>query len=101
VVDGKKREASPHVRFLRHVDVAVRLLRLILDGKETALDFLEHGGIVINHAAIQADFHGSIGDQQVLTLMAVEILDATLFMPVAATEIAFLFGHSGPPDIRV
>jgi hypothetical protein len=82
------RPESPHKRFLRHVDVAVGFLGLIPDGKETALDFLEHCGIVIDHATIQADFCGSVGDKQVLSLMAVEIFDATFFMPIAATEIA-------------
>jgi hypothetical protein len=82
------RPESPHKRFLRHVDVAVGSLGLIPDGEESALDFLEHCGIVIDHATIQADVYWSVGDKQVLSLMAVEIFDATFFMPIAATEIA-------------
>jgi hypothetical protein len=82
------RPESPHKRFLRHVDVAVGFLGLIPDGEETTLDFLEHCGIVIDHATIQADFNWSVGDKQVLSLMAVKIFDATLFVPVAAAEIA-------------
>jgi hypothetical protein len=82
------RPESPHKRFLWHVDVAVGFLGLISDGEETALDFLEHCGIVIDHATIKTDFCGSVGDKQVLSLMAVEIFDATLLMLIAATEIA-------------
>jgi hypothetical protein len=82
------RPESPHKRFLRHVDVAVGFLGLIPDGEEAALDFLEHCGIVIDHATIQTDFRGGVGDKQVLSMIAVEILNATLFIPLAAAEIA-------------
>jgi hypothetical protein len=81
-------QKSSYKRFLRNVDVAVGFLGLIPDGEETALDFLEDCGFVIDHAAFKTDFCGSVGDEQVLSLMAVEILDATFFIPIAATEIA-------------
>jgi hypothetical protein len=54
------------------------------------LNLFEHGGIVIDNAAVAADLHGRIGNQQILPLMAIEVFDPAFFILVTATEIT---GH--------
>jgi hypothetical protein len=63
---------------------------VLVNREKVVLNAFEYGGIVIDHPAVAADFHWRIGNQQVLSLMAVEVVDPAFLVPVTATEIT---GH--------
>jgi hypothetical protein len=61
-----------------------------MNREKMVLNLFEYGGIVIDHPAVAADFHWRIGNQQILPLMAIEIVDPAFLIPVTATKIT---GH--------
>ena len=77
----------------RHLDVAVRLLRPILNSEEVLLNLLEHCRIIVDHPAVEANLNRRIGNQQVLAFVAVEVFDSTLLTAVAATRVSLHFPH--------
>jgi hypothetical protein len=64
------------------------------------LNLFEDSGIVINHTAVVADFHWRIGNQQILPLMAIEIIDPAFLIPVTTTEITGHGSHGCSPRVR-
>ena len=78
------------VSLCRHLNIAIRCFRVLVNREEMVLNLFEHGGIVIDHTAVAADFHWRIGNQQILPLMAIEIVDPPFLILVTATEIT---GH--------
>jgi hypothetical protein len=63
---------------------------MLVNREKMVLNLFEYGGIVIDHTAIAADFHWRIGNQQILPLMAIEIVNSAFLIPVTTTEIT---GH--------
>jgi hypothetical protein len=79
------------VSLCRHLNIAIRFFRVLVNREKMVLNLFGYGGIVIDHTAVAADVHWRIGNQQILPLMAIEIVDPAFLIPVTATEIT---GHS-------
>lgn len=60
------------VSLCRHLNITIGYFRLLMNRAEMVFNLSKHNGIVIDHAAIAADFHWRIGHQQILPLMAIE-----------------------------
>ena len=79
----------------RHFDDAVWLFFVAPDGEEPTLDFLEHSCVVVDHPAAEAYFNRSVGHQQLVALVAVEVLHEALLVLFVPAEAAFARSH-GP-----
>jgi len=62
-------------------------------GKKTPFDFLQDGGVVINHPAVHANLDRRIGDEKVFPLVAVKVFDLAPLVAVTAADIAAGISH--------
>src|SRR6266403_1635625 len=75
------------VSLCRHLNIAIRFFCVLVNREEMVFNLFEHGGIVIDHATIEADLYWCVRNQQVLLLMAVEVFDPAFLIAITATEI--------------
>src|SRR5712691_11888383 len=91
---------SLRVSLCRHLNIAIGCFRVLMNGEEMVLNLFEYDGIVIDHTAVAADLHRRIWHQQILSLMAIEIVDPAFLILVTATEITGHDPHWGSPRVR-
>jgi len=71
-----------------------------INGKKPLFDVLEDHGIIVYHPAIQTYFNRRVGNEQILTLVTIEILDPPLFIPITTAEIATNLVHGLSPRVQ-
>jgi hypothetical protein len=81
-------------------DIAIGFLCVLVNREEMVCNLFEHGGIVIDHATVEADLYWCVRNQQVLLLMAVEVFDPAFLIAITATEITDDGPHWPSPRVH-
>lgn len=70
----------------RHIEIFIWFFQMALNGKEPSFNFLQHGGIIINHAAGKTHFHRRVGNKEIATVMAIQVIYSPFLEPIASAE---------------